>query len=138
VRIAVDARYGNILEVRPVAAAQPYRPQPYYGPLYPSARVVAPDFYDDGSPPPPRTLPTAPGTPNPAVRPVQPHDQSAAVTPARPPIPRPKPPATPAAVKPKPAGPQTAPPAAAVPESPPGEAAAKPEAPALPPVAPLE
>ena len=141
VRVALDARYGNILEIRPVAVAQPWTngPQPYGGRLYPPARAVQPD-YDDDDPLPSRVLPNVPGASNEATRPTAPPNHSAAVTPARPPIPRPKPAATPAAAKPKPANPAPAVvPAPAPSESAPSEVApAKLEATALPPVTPLE
>jgi hypothetical protein len=130
VRVAVDARYGDILVVRPIAMAPagayaPYGPPPYYyGGAYP---------------------------PSPRVRPLPP-DQSAALTPVHPPLPRPKPAAKPAAVAPAPAAapeasppaaaPATAPPAAEAPAAAPAPPVAAPPPPAtaspIPPVAPLE
>jgi hypothetical protein len=138
VRVAVDARYGDILVVRPIAMA----PAGAYGPYGPP-----PSYY--GGPPPyyGGVYPPSPG-----VRPLPPPDQSAALTPAHPPLPRPKPVAKPAAVAPAPAAapeasppaaaPATAPPAAEAPAAAPAPPAAAPSQPAtaspIPPVAPLE
>lgn len=137
VRVAVDARYGDILVVRPIAMA----PAGAYGPYGPP-----PSYY--GGPPPyyGGVYPPSPG-----VRPLPP-DQSAALTPVHPPLPRPKPAAKPAAVAPAPAAapeasppaaaPATAPPAAEAPAAAPAPPAAAPSPPAtaspIPPVAPLE
>ena len=129
VRVAIDARYGDILMVRPIIMVPPgaLGPRPYGPP---------PAYYDD--------LPTgAVGAyPPPAGR-------TATLAPAHPPIPRPKPAAKPAAVTPAPAA---APEAKPAPEANPAPAAAAaapaPAAPvpasapsppaALPPVTPLE
>jgi len=110
VRVAIDARYGDILMVRPIIMVPPgvigRRP---YGP--------PPAYYDDD-------LPTgAVGAyPPPAGR-------TATLAPAHPPIPRPKPAAKPAAVTPVPAAPPEAKPA---PEPDPAPTAAAP-APVAPP-----
>jgi hypothetical protein len=140
VRLAIDARYGNILMVRPIAMVPPgaYGPRPYGPP---------PGYHDDlptgavGAYPPPPGAGPPPG-------------RTATLNPAHPPIPRPKPAAKPAAVAPSPAGaPEAQPasaatpvpaaaPAAAAPEA--ASAAPAPAAPpaaapaAIPPVAPLE
>jgi hypothetical protein len=133
VRLAIDARYGDILMVRPIVMVPPggYGPRPYGPP---------PGYYDDlptgavgGYPPPPGVGP--------------PPGRTATVTPASPPVPRPKPAAKPAAVTPAPEVKPTADPAptetaaptpAATPTTaaPSAPAAAPPAA--LPPVAPLE
>jgi hypothetical protein len=134
VRVAIDARYGDILMVRPIAmmppgayGPRPYGPPPgYYGDEPPTGAVGA-------YPPPPGAAPP----------------RSAALTPAHPPVPRPKPVAKPAAVTPAPAAPEAAPvaaspassepaPAAAPPAEPTAPAAPPADKPALPPVAPLE
>jgi hypothetical protein len=134
VRVAIDARYGDILMVRPIVMVPPgaYGPRPYGPP---------PGYYDDtptgaiGAYPPP------PGA-----------DRAAALAPAHPPIPRPKPAAKPAAVAATPSTPQAAPaasaapPVASAPEAPPAAAAnasppsagAPAAAPSFPPVAPLD
>ena len=129
VRVAIDARYGDILMVRPIVMVPPgaLGPRPYGPP---------PAYYDD--------LPTgAVGAyPPPAGR-------TATLAPAHPPIPRPKPAAKPAAVTPAPAAAPEAKPAPAANPAPAAAAAAPaPAAPvpasapsppaALPPVTPLE
>jgi Peptidase propeptide and YPEB domain len=117
VRVAVDARYGDILMVRPIVMVPPgaYGPGPYgpgpYGP--PTAR-----YYDDG--PPTGSVgayPPAPGAGPPPAR-------AAALTPAHPPIPRPKPVAKPAAVTPAPAATPGAAPSVPAPAASPAPAAA--------------
>ncbi len=129
VRLAIDARYGDILMVRPIAMLPPgaYGPRPYGPP---------PGYYDDQPPtgaigayPPPGMAPP----------------RSAALTPAHPPIPRPKPVAKPAAVTPAPAAPEAAAaapvasPAPSTSPPPPEPAAAAPaDKSAIPPVQPLE
>ena len=129
VRVAIDARYGDILMVRPIIMVPPgaLGPRPYGPP---------PAYYDDD-------LPTG------AVGAYPPPGHTATLTPAHPPIPRPKPAAKPAAVTPAPAA---APEAKSAPEANPAPAAAAaapaPAAPvpasapsppaALPPVTPLE
>jgi hypothetical protein len=134
VRLAIDARYGDILMVRPIAMvpSAAYGPRPYGPP---------PGYYDEEPPT------GAIGTYPPPAGIAPPH--SAALTPAHPPIPRPKPVAKPAAVTPAPAAPE---PAAATPAANPASstaaappepaAAAPPAAPAdksaIPPVQPLE
>ena len=72
VRVAVDARYGDILMVRPIAMMPPgaYGPRPYGPPDEPPTGAIG------AYPPPPGAGP--PG-------------RAAALTPAHPPIPRPKP-----------------------------------------------
>jgi hypothetical protein len=137
VRVAIDARYGDILMIRPIAmgprGAYGYGPYGPYGPYR-----AAPWYY--GEPP------YAP----PGVHPTPPPDRSAGLTPP-PPLPRPKPAAKPAAVKPAPAQPPAAtpaepapaaapppPPAGETPPAPPAAAPPPPPAPAIPPVAPLE
>ena len=135
VRVAIDARYGDILMVRPIVIVPPgaYGRRPYGPP---------PGYYDDDMPtgaigayPPP------PGA-----------GRAAALAPAHPPVPRPKPATKPAAVAATPAPPQAAPaasaapPTASAPEASPAPAAnasppaasAPAAAPSLPPVAPLE
>jgi len=116
VRVAIDARYGDILMVRPIAMVPPgaYGPPPgyyhYYGDDMPTGAVGA-------YPPPPGA------------------GRAAALTPAHPPIPRPKPAAKPAAVAATPSPAEAAPaaaPAASAPEAP------APATPSLPPVTPLE
>ena len=138
VRIAVDARYGDILSVRPILVGPPgpYGPGPYaYGP-----GPYAPPYAGYYPPPP-------------GVGPMPPPDSTAALTPMHPtPIPRPKPPANPAAVQPTPPPAPEAAPAAPAPSANPapaprGDAPATTPAPAapappaaappLPPVAPL-
>jgi hypothetical protein len=134
VRVAIDARYGDILMVRPIAMmpAGAYGPRPYGPP---------PGYYDD--------LPTgAVGAYPPGMGP--PPGQAAALAPAKPPIPRPKPATKPAATAAAPsASSEVAPTSAASPASTPAEppaaapaasAPANPPAavPAMPPVAPLE
>jgi hypothetical protein len=129
VRVAIDARYGDILMVRPIIMVPPgaLGPRPYGPP---------PAYYDDD-------LPTG------AVGAYPPPGHTATLIPAHPPIPRPKPAAKPAAVTPAPAA---APEAKPAPEANPAPAAAAaapaPAAPvpasapsppaALPPVTPLE
>jgi hypothetical protein len=111
VRLAIDARYGDILMVRPIAMAPPgiYGPRPY-GP---------PPGYDDD-------MPTG------AIGAYAPPGHAAALGPAKPPIPRPKPAAKPtAAAAATPAEPSTATPAAPA-ASPPAAATG------MPPVQPLE
>jgi hypothetical protein len=134
VRLAIDARYGDILMVRPIVMvpAEAYGPRPYGPP---------PGYYGDEPPTGTVDVYPPPGAGPPPAR-------TATVTPAHPPIPRPKPVAKPAAATPapeaKPAAPNpdptttgAAPPAAAPSASaPPAPAAAAP--PAMPPVAPLE
>jgi pyruvate dehydrogenase E2 component (dihydrolipoamide acetyltransferase) len=136
VRVAIDARYGDILMVRPIVMVPPgaYGPRPYGPP---------PAYYDDDRP-----TGAVGAYPPPGVGP--PPGHTATLAPAHPPIPRPKPTAKPAAVtptakaKPAPAADPAptgtaaapapaAPPASAAPSAP---AAAPPAA--LPPVAPLE
>ena len=110
VRVAIDARYGDILMVRPiimvppgVIGRRPYGPPPaYYDDDLPTGAVGA-------YPPPP--------------------GRTATLAPAPPPIPRPKPAAKPAAVTPVPAAPPEAKPA---PEPDPAPTAAAP-APVAPP-----
>jgi outer membrane biosynthesis protein TonB len=134
VRVAIDARYGDILMVRPIVMVPPgaYGPRPYGAP---------PGYYDDEPPtgalgayPPPPGMAPSPG-------------RTATLAPAHPPIPRPKPAAKPAAAtvpeaKPAEAAspgsttPATAAQTAPAASAPPATAAA-PSA-ALPPVAPLE
>jgi hypothetical protein len=136
VRLAIDARYGNLLMVRPIAMVPPgaYGPRPYGPP---------PGYYDDlrtgavGAYPPPPGVGPPPGP-------------TATLNPAHPPIPRPKPAAKPAAATPAPAEAPEAQPAAATPApapaapAPASAAPAPPAAPpaaapaAVPPVAPLE
>jgi hypothetical protein len=131
VRVAIDARYGDILMVRPILMMPPgaYGPRPYGPP---------PGYYGDDMPtgaisayPPPSGAGPPPG-------------RDAALAPAKPPIPRPKPAAKPAAAAAAtPAAPESAsaptasaaPPASAPAQAP---AAAPAAAPAMPPVAPLE
>jgi hypothetical protein len=151
VRVAIDARYGDILSVRPIVMAPPgaYGPGPYAagpyaaGPYGPPPGRMPPDYYGG---PPPGTAGAYP--PAPGVRPTPPADPAARLTLVQPPLPRPKPVAKPAAVKPaaqapgstpaEPA-PATAPPPAPAPaEAPSAPPAAQPAAPAIPPVAPLE
>jgi hypothetical protein len=139
VRVAVDARYGDILMVRPIVMVPPGA----YGPYGPPVA----GYYGG---PPPGTLGAYP--PAPGVRPTPPPpEHAAALTPVHPPIPRPKPAAKPAAVTPAPAtAPEAAPAAAATPapaaggdapgtpQTPPADAPSAPAAPAaIPPVAPL-
>jgi hypothetical protein len=140
VRVAVDARYGDILMLRPIAMSPGA-----YGPYGPPVA----GYYGG---PPPGTVGAYP--PAPGVRPTPPPPQHAALTPVHPPIPRPKPAAKPAAVTPAPAPEAAAPaapapaatPAAAAggdaPGAPPAPPAAAPSspaaAPAIPPVAPLD
>jgi hypothetical protein len=128
VRVAIDARYGDILMVRPIAMMPPgaYGPRPYGPP---------PGYHDDE--PPTGAIGTHPPTP-----------RSAALTPAHPPVPRPKPVAKPAAVTPAPAAAEAAPAASPPAGGDPAPAAtapaqqAAPTAPSdngsMPPVAPLE
>jgi len=134
VRVAIDARYGDILMVRPIAMMPPgaYGPRPYGPP---------PGYYGD--------MPTG------AIGAYPPAGSSAALAPGTPPIPRPKPAAKPAAAAAAPSPSQeaaptsaasAAPTAASAPAEPPATApaasppAASPPAaaPAIPPVAPLE
>jgi hypothetical protein len=136
VRVAVDARYGDILMVRPILMMPPgaYGPRPY-GP---------PPGYDDDMP----TGAVGSYPPGPGMSP--PPGHAAALAPAKPPIPRPKPAAKPATAAATPsASSEAAPASAASPAAPaasaPAESAAAappaaspPAAPALPPVTPLE
>jgi hypothetical protein len=138
VRVAVDARYGDILVARPIAMAPPGAYGPY-GP--PPSYYGGPPYYYGGAYPP------ASG-----VRPLPPPDHAAALTPVHPPLPRPKPAAKPTAAAPAPTAPEGAPsaPAATTPTPPaaetPAAATAAPAAapappaaaPTIPPVAPLE
>jgi hypothetical protein len=123
VRLAIDARYGDILMVRPIVMVPPvaYGPRPY-GP---------PSGYYDSEPP----TGTVGVYPPPGVGP--PPARTATVTPAHPPIPRPKPAAKPAAVTPATAAAPEAKPAAN-PDPTTTGAAPAPAAPPMPPVAPLE
>jgi hypothetical protein len=128
VRIAIDARYGDILMVRPIVMVPPgiYGPRPYGPP---------PGYYDDD--PPTCAVGSYPPPPG----------RAATLNPTHPPIPRSKPAAKPAAVTPEPEAkpaqaadpaPTTAAaaPAPAAPAAPSAPAVAPPAA--LPPVAPLE
>jgi hypothetical protein len=133
VRLAIDARYGDILMVRPIAMVPPgaYGPRPYGPP---------PGYYED--------MPTG------AIGTSPPPGRAAALNLAKPPIPRPKPAAkpaaaaaaTPAAPEAAPASPASvAPPASAPAEAPAAApaastpaASAPPAATSMPPVAPLE
>jgi hypothetical protein len=125
VRIAIDARYGDILMVRPIVMVPPgiYGPRPYGPP---------PGYYDDD--PPTGAVGAYPSPPG----------RAATLNPAHPPIPRSKPAAKPAAVTPTPEAKPAqaadpAPTAAAAtpaPAAPPAPAAAPPAD--LPPVTPLE
>ena len=112
VRVAIDARYGDILMVRPIIMVPPgaIGPRPYGPP---------PAYYDDD-------LPTGAVGAYPP-----PPGRTATLAPAHPPIPRPKPAAKPAAVTPVPA--QEAKPAPATTPAPTAAAAAP--APAAPPAA---
>ena len=130
VRVAIDARYGDILMVRPIAIVPPgaYGPRPYGPP---------PGSYDDD-------MPTG------AISAYPP--PAAALAPAKPPIPRPKPAVKPAAAAAAmPAAPESAsaPTASTAPPASPQAPAAAPTAsapsatppaaaPPLPPVTPLE
>ncbi len=165
-RIAVDARSGDILSVRPAAALQPwgygpYRPYGAYGPYGPNGPYppyaargpTPPDPYDDDAAQAwPAARPNPPEQKSPDQKSLD--QKSAAATPANPPVPRPKP-AKPAAVKPAPSAPAAAAPSSGQtatsrpvvlpPENPPAKAepgsqppAAAPASPALPPVTPLE
>jgi hypothetical protein len=141
VRVAIDARYGDILMVRPIAMVPPgvYGPRPYGPPPYGPPRGYY-GYYDDE--PPTGTVgiyPPPPGAAPPASR-------TATVAPTHAPIPRPKPEAKPAAAaapatQPSQAAPAptaAAEPAPAVPpaSAPSANAANAPAA--LPPVTPLE
>jgi len=173
VRVAVDARSGAILAVRPAGGPQqwayggyrgygPYGPEPGYRPYGPyepyAARGPMPADPYGGEAMQPRPGPGLNAYPGaPTTQSLQPNQKSAVVTPANPPVPRPKP-AKPAAVKPAetpaeaapPAGeiatsrPVTLPPAATKSEAGDQASAAAPKAPAtasapaFPPVAPLE
>ena len=134
VRVAIDARYGDILMVRPIAMVPPgaYGPRPYGPP---------PGYHGDDMPTGAIGAYPPPGA-----------GHAAALAPAHPPVPRPKP-ATKPAVAATPSTPQAAPaapasavpPPASVPEAPAPAAttsapAASPPAaaPSLPPVAPLD
>jgi hypothetical protein len=110
VRVAIDARYGDILMVRPIIMVPPgaLGPRPYGPP---------PAYYDDD-------LPTG------AVGAYPPAGRTATLAPAHPPIPRPKPAAKPAAVTPAPAPAPEAKPAPAANPAPAAAAAAP--APAAP------
>jgi pyruvate dehydrogenase E2 component (dihydrolipoamide acetyltransferase) len=134
VRVAVDARYGDLLMVRPIAMLPPgaYGPRPYGPP---------PGYYDN--------LPTGAVGAYPLPPGAEPSGRAAALTPAHPPIPRPKPVAKPAAVTPAPApeaapaeaaapAPSAPPAAAAAPAATPAEKPSPPAGSAIPPVAPLE
>src|SRR5262249_42900563 len=123
VRLAIDARFGDILMVRPIAmvppgvyAPRPYGPPPgYYG------------YYDDE--PPTGTVGISPPPPG----------RTATAAPTHPPIPRPKPAAKPAvATAPQTQPSQAAPAPTAAPPAPApsGNAANAPAV--MPPVAPLE
>src|SRR6202040_3466226 len=96
VRVAIDARYGDILMVRPIIMVPPgaIGPRPYGPP---------PAYYDDD-------LPTGAVGAYPP-----PPGRTATLAPAHPPIPRPKPAAKPAAVTPAPAAAAAAPAPAAPP-----------------------
>jgi hypothetical protein len=102
VRIVVDARYGEILTVRRVAAMQP----PAYG--YP-ARRYDPYGAEPAVPPgyrgyPPSAALRPGGSPSNAAVPGGPPSNSVAVTPVRPPVPRVRPsgaPASAAVVRPE-------------------------------------
>jgi hypothetical protein len=126
VRLAIDARYGDILMVRPIVMVPPgaYGPQPYGPP---------PGYYDDD-------MPTGA---------VPPAGRAAAIAPAKPPIPRPKPAAKPAAAAavtstapesaPTSSAPTISAPAEPSATTPAAPAASSPvAAPAMPPVQPLE
>jgi hypothetical protein len=152
VRVAIDARYGDILMVRRIIMVPPgaIGPRPYGPP---------PGYYDDD-------LPTGAVGAYPPHGAGPPAGRTATLAPAHPPIPRPKPAVKPVAVTPAPAAaseatpaaaseakpaaatppaPTTAaaapapavPPASAPPASTPPATAAAPPA-AMPPVAPLE
>jgi hypothetical protein len=109
VRVAIDARYGDLLMVRPIIMVPPgaIGPRPYGPPAY----------YDDD--PPTGAVGAYPPPPG----------RTATLAPTHPPIPRPKPAAKPAAVTPAPA--QEAKPAPATTPAPTAAAAAP--APAAPP-----
>jgi len=129
VRLAIDARYGDILMVLPIAMAPGvYGPRPY-GPQAP--------YYDDE--PPTGAVGAYPPLPG-----AGPPGRAAALTPAHPPMPRPKPVAKPAAAAPTPAPEATSAaaanpaPAAPPPPAAPTDKASTPPASSIPPVAPLE
>jgi hypothetical protein len=85
VRVAIDARFGEILSVRRVAAVAPLRP-PYPVPGGPGLdvhRALPPGIYGDGDVPVLQPVPNA--------RPSPPSDQSAIVTATPPPVPKPRP-----------------------------------------------
>jgi hypothetical protein len=137
VRLAIDARYGDILMVRPIAMVPPgaYGPRPYGRPpgYY--------GYYDDEPP----TGAVGAYQPPPGAAP--PPGHTATIAPTHPPIPRPKPAAKPAvaaapATQPTQAAPApTAAGANPAPATPPASAspANAANAPsAMPPVAPLE
>lgn len=136
VRVAIDARYGDILMVRPIAMMPPgaYGPRPYGPP---------PGYYDDDMP----TGAVGAYPPPPGAGP--PPGRTAVLPPAHPPVPRPKPAAKPAAAAAAPTAPEAAPAAAAHAAPPLSEptqpsaaasapAASPPAAPAMPPVQSLE
>ncbi len=142
VRVVMDPRYGNILSVVPLPPApvagmyppngpypaRPYEPDPRYGALQPDSEPSLPP----------------PGVAN-ARRPApgaQEH-RSAAITPARPPLPRPRPAiAATVAAKPAPETPAEAPSAAPAPAPPPATTGtsvpSKPAGQSFPPAASLE
>jgi hypothetical protein len=142
VRLAIDARYGDILMVRPIAMLPPgaYGPRPYGPPPYGPYAYGAPRGYYDDEPPTGTVggYPPPPGVGAPPAR-------TATVAPVHPPVPRPKPAAKPAAATAAETPPAPAPstPAAAPAPAPVAPAASAPPEPAaapsaLPPVAPLE
>jgi hypothetical protein len=144
VRVAVDARYGDILMVRPIVMVPPgvYRAYGPYGP--PPMGPVPPGYY--GGPPPGMAGAYPPAS---GIGASPPPNRSAGLTPVAP-LPRPKPAAKAAAVKPAPAEPVAARPTDATPAEPApaaapatspagdGALAVRPTAPAIPPVAPLD
>jgi hypothetical protein len=101
VRVAIDARFGEILSVRRVAAVAPLRP-PYPVPGGPGLnvfRAMPPGIYGDGVPMP---------QPVPNARPSPPSDQFAVVRATAPPVPKPRPQTPsikPRLAKPEPAAP---------------------------------
>ena len=148
-RVVVDARSGNVMSISPMFAARPYG-APYLPPADGPPVVYGPRGVVAGSavPVPPRSVPNARLANAP---PITGSIDAAPAQSARTPLPRPRPkvasaqapasaPAAPAETQaaPKPAPAESSTPPAATPETSPAAAPAKPDAPNMVPVAPLD
>ena len=98
VRVLMNARYGNIVQIAPLPPAAVYAGRRYpYGPYPPRYSDVPPDLKAEPAPGGPNEAYPGPAMPeDPALRdhatsPLPPPPRTAAVTPPRTPLPRPRP-----------------------------------------------